>query len=94
MRYLTSTNPELEKLARSTPRGMAHWAGTGPVGASCDKCVHHADINVAGGKRVKHNRCLKFYRMMGRPGGVASPDTPACRHFEVERLQCPARVRR
>ena len=86
MRYLTSTNPELEKLARSTPPGMAHWAGTGPAGASCG----HGDINVAGRKRVKHNRCLKFYWMMGRPGA----DTPACRHFEVERLQCPARLRR
>jgi hypothetical protein len=81
VRYLTSTNPELEQLVRLTPRGMAHWASTGPINTTCGECAHLGAIGV--GKKTKRNRCLKFFDMMRETVGGFVPDsTPACRHFE------------
>jgi len=82
MDHLTSTNPELERAAAKTYPGMAHWAGSGPAGETCGKCLNYGDIGDDGGSRIKRNRCLKYYAMMDRVGGVIPAGTAACRHFE------------
>jgi hypothetical protein len=38
--YLTSVNPTLDRLAAATDCGQAHWAGTGPEGATCGQCAN------------------------------------------------------
>jgi hypothetical protein len=39
--YLTpGYAPELAAQIRKTRPGQAHWASTGPVGATCGECVH------------------------------------------------------
>jgi len=70
-KHLTSTNPELEELVRNTPRGMAHWSGTGPADATCGKC-----------RFLVKDRCSEFAQMMSKQGGKIPPETPACRYFE------------
>ena len=81
-RYLTSTNLKLEQQVRRTPAGMAHWANTGPVGATCKQCAHHGDIAGDDG-RSRRNRCSKYRALTSNIGGVVPSDTPACRHFLV-----------
>ena len=81
-RFLTSTNPELEQQVRCTPAGMAHWSGTGPIGATCKQCAHYGDIASDDG-RTRRNRCAKYRALTGSIGGVVPGDTPACRHFLV-----------
>jgi hypothetical protein len=77
MRHLTSTNPALEAAYRATPPGMAHWAGSGPVGRTCGQCLY-----LVGHKR-KHHRCYKYFQLMGRWSGEIARVTASCRHFEA-----------
>jgi hypothetical protein len=81
-RYLTSTNPVLEQQVRCTPAGMAHWSGTGPVGATCKQCAHYGDIAGDDG-RSRRNRCWKYHALTGNIGDVVPSDTASCRHFLV-----------
>jgi hypothetical protein len=80
--YLTSTNRELEQQVRCTPAGMAHWVGTGPVGATCKGCAFFRDIPRDNG-RTWHNRCKQYRALTGEIGGGIPRDTPACRHFQA-----------
>src|SRR5262249_53337541 len=80
--YHTSTNPDLERQARSTPPGMAHWAGTRPVGATCKGFVFFGDIPRENGP-TRHNRCKQYRTLTGEIGGCIRGDTPACRHFQA-----------
>ena len=34
---------ETERGLRITPRGMAHWSGTGPEGKTCRECAHYTN---------------------------------------------------
>ena len=78
-RHLTSTNPELEAAAARTPYGMAHWAGSGPIGKTCGQCVYLVDVN-----RSTPRRCAKYQQMMRRWGGVIARSTAACKYFEAK----------
>jgi hypothetical protein len=88
--HLTSANPELDRLIRATPPGMAHWAGTGPAGTVCEGCAHFGYREVKRDKTTgdvlstvrKTERCGKFYELMKRSGDRISPRTPSCRHFQ------------
>lgn len=73
---LTDPNPEVSRLHRSTVPGMAHWAGTGPVGARCGGCVFFTLIN-------RSTRCAKYAQMMnGKWGSKKLPDDmAACKYF-------------
>jgi hypothetical protein len=72
-------DPVVEIGWQSTPRGMAHWAGTGPPGATCQFCTHfQAD------KRGRHGYCQKYRELMC--GRVKKPvkfarDTKACHYY-------------
>jgi hypothetical protein len=76
---LTQPNPEFaQQLRRSTP-GMAHFADTGPFGATCGGCSYLARFV----RRAKHlDRCAKFTELMqGQVGDSVPRNTPACRYF-------------
>ena len=80
----TSTNPELEAQLRETPVGMAHWAGTGPVGKTCGDCVFWRDIGE--GTKLKKNRCRKFTQLTnGTIGPRPLPHkTRSCKYWEAK----------
>jgi hypothetical protein len=63
-------------MARTVP-GMAHFAGTGPSGATCAHCVHWQN-SVHGRKHI----CRKHEDLMGRSSTKPVPGTtPSCRYF-------------
>jgi hypothetical protein len=82
---LTLTQPDSEftqQLRQSVP-GMAHFAGTGPSGATCGGCDYFRSSK-------RGTRCAKFTELMrqafpsGRApaeGGDVPRATPACRYF-------------
>jgi hypothetical protein len=61
---------------------MAHWAGTGPIGATCKGCVFFGDIPREEGP-TRRNRCKQYRTLTGEIGGGIPGDTPACRHFQA-----------
>lgn len=77
----TLTQPDREfaqKLRRTVP-GMAHFAGTGPVGETCGTCGYLSEVTHRG-RRI--NRCAKFTELMqGKVGDSVPKRTPACRYF-------------
>lgn len=84
MDVLTEPNPELAKLIRQTPDGMAHWSGTGPDGTTCGTCKHHATIYPRGGKTAYAKRCKLYQdRSNGWVGGKIENSTASCKYFEA-----------
>lgn len=81
---LTEPNPELAKLIKQTPDGMAHWAGTGPSDKTCGQCKHLGAVYPHAGKTKYLSRCQLYQRRAnGRVGGKLPPNTPACKYFEM-----------
>jgi hypothetical protein len=87
--YLTSVNPTLDRLAAATDCGQAHWAGTGPEGATCGQCAFlgywQKSYNEAGDtvNTKKSAGCAEFYRLTGRHGAPVGRAALACRHFRA-----------
>lgn len=91
------TNPHGELIAHSVP-GMAHFAGTGPDGATCRQCA------LWGSKKTRREpgrpgallprRCKKFSQLLqGAVCATGVPHhTPACRHF-IDNPKAPAPYR-
>ena len=87
--YLTEGHsPELAMQIKRSRPGMAHFAGTGPFGATCGGCVflgYWKKIRNASGDTVKSQRvggCEKFHQLTRRHGPVVPPGTDACRYFQ------------
>ena len=81
MLHLTSIfDPEVERGRRETPPGMAHWAGSGPVGAKCTDCRH---LDLAKDSKIEKARCLKYALLMRRLGKKFSKRTAACKYFDA-----------
>jgi hypothetical protein len=80
--------PELAQQIKRTVRGMAHFAGTGPSGATCGTCQHlgyfRQRINAQG--VVVHTErcggCAAFNRLTGKHGDAPPPRTPGCKYYE------------
>jgi hypothetical protein len=78
---------EVDRLTEKTHTGMAHFAGTGPDGASCDDCFffrHNKKRSSKAGifDRFLSGHCAKHAELMGIKGGPAFPAAAlACRHF-------------
>ena len=68
---------ESERGFRETPRGMAHWAGSGPALRTCRDCVYFST------KARKKGRCGKFAQMMKKNGPKFGGYMPACKYFEA-----------
>jgi hypothetical protein len=81
-------SPELAVQIRRSREGQAHFAGTGPFGATCSECAflgYWKQIRNASGDTVKSQRvggCEKFRQLTGKHGPVVPPDTEACRYFQ------------
>lgn len=78
---LTQIDPELERKVSVTIPGMAHWSGSGPVGAQCGHCKFFVSIKRGLGNST---RCEKYASMMnGNYGPKKLPsETRACKYFE------------
>jgi hypothetical protein len=77
---LTAVNQQ----AASTFVGMAHFAGTGPVGGTCGQCSFWGDGNQPerfAKDRMKPRTCLKHRQLTGREGAAVPHYAGACRHF-------------
>jgi len=88
--HLTKGHDEVlaRQIAISKP-GMAHWAATGPLSATCKQCTHYGywqQRNAYGDELERPKRrtacCEKFFKLTGKHGNSIPPDTEACRHFE------------
>jgi hypothetical protein len=81
-------DPVLASQIRRTRAGMAHWAGSGPAGATCGECVflgYWKKILSASGDTLQSQRvsgCQKFRELTGKHGAVVPPSSEACRHFQ------------
>jgi hypothetical protein len=73
---------------RTTHPGQAHFANTGPFGATCGDCVflgYHQQIHNKSGDTIKttrHAGCKKFYQLTGKHGPRVPQHAAACRYFE------------
>jgi len=93
--HLTVIDPVLESRRTRTVPGMAHFAGTGPVGKTCRECLHwtgrgnESGYYAAGGKfgGVLRNRsCEKYRSMMHDTVGPTVPySAAACKYFEANK---------
>jgi hypothetical protein len=86
---LTSMHSEvLDHQIRTTYAGQAHFANTGPFGATCGECAfwgYYKRVRNKAGDNVKavHRRgCEKFYQLTGRHGEIVPANAAACRYFE------------
>ena len=79
---------ELEQQIRHTRAGMAHWAGSGPAGATCGQCLYWTyweQVRNEAGNTVKTRQrkgCGKYYALTDCHGPALPAVTEACRHFE------------
>lgn len=89
--HLTEPNPQLAAAQRKTPHGMAHWAGTGPQGATCRGCKHWGFSGyLAATGLLKDSHCDKYTRMMnGEAGGRLAHYQSACKYFEPVEIERP-----
>jgi len=84
----TGFSPELAMQIRRSRAGQAHFAGTGPFGATCGECVflgYWKQVRNISGDTVKSQRaggCEKFRQLTGKNGPVVPPRTEACRYFQ------------
>jgi len=87
--FLTTGHlPELAQQIQRSREGQAHFAGTGPLGATCGECAYLGywrQRRSGNGEIVKTERtggCEKFRELTGKHGAVVPPATSACRYFE------------
>jgi hypothetical protein len=87
--FLTQGHSDLvTQQIRATVPGMAHFANTGPFGATCGDCVflgYFQQIRDAAGNMVtaKHRKgCGKYFRLTATHGATIPANTSACRYFE------------
>lgn len=75
-----STVWPMDRLAHNTYQGMAHFAGTGPLGATCRDCTFLDNTNTKG---TKPRACRKFTELTGRKGKVVPLYADACKYFQA-----------
>ena len=74
----------IDKLARQSYAGMAHFAGTGPEGATCNRCMHY-DYDPIKNSGMMERPCKQFQRLTGKLGKSVPALASACRHFEPKK---------
>jgi hypothetical protein len=91
--YLTPGASEvLEHQLRTTHPGMAHFANTGPFGATCGNCgmlgYHRQHRNTSGDliKTTFTHGCAKFYAPLEHMGRACRPTLP-----RADTLNCDQR---
>ena len=78
---LTQPDPEFSQRLCQTVPGMAHFAGTGPVGETCGKCRYLIEST----RRKRSHRCAKYTELMRCIGDDVPKQTPACRYYSARR---------
>jgi len=79
---------ELDHQIRTTHAGQAHFANTGPFGATCGECVflgyHQKHFSKAGDlvRATHRGGCEKFYQLTNKHGPIVPAHAAACRYFE------------
>jgi hypothetical protein len=80
--------PDVARQIALSYSGMAHFAATGPLGATCGECVFYGYyrkiLNKAGNTirtRFRGNACQKFYEFTKRHGPDFPDNAEACRYF-------------
>ena len=83
------TEAPIDRFARASHPGMAHFAGTGPHGSTCRECIFWAhgphDYRAKNGKYrglIEPATCKKFQQMTGVMGSKIPDDALACKYFE------------
>ena len=86
--YLTPGYDEiLTYQIRTTQSGQAHFANTGPFGATCEECAFYSYfrkfLNSSGDviKTQRRNGCAKYLQLTGKHGPGFPASTSACRYF-------------
>ena len=75
---------EFAKKVAASPAGMASWAGTGPLGETCEHCQFFAASDYLRGECKRYVE-LRKAQGEGKPVPIAfSARTPACRHFKPD----------
>lgn len=77
----TTPDGHLVKEAAATPRGMAHFTGTGPDGTYCVGCTF---FNVKQ-KMLYTGTCKKYVALSRGKGIEFSGRTLSCRYYEEKR---------
>jgi hypothetical protein len=78
----------LDHQIRTTHKGQAYWANTGPFGTTCGECVfwgYFRTRRTTAGEAVKARHvqaCAKFHELTGKHGAVVPANAPSCRYFE------------
>lgn len=75
---MTLTQIEGVPSRASARPGMAHFAGTGPVGKQCGGC---ALLKTIEGRNTLY-RCIKFQQLTGKQGNCIRREFEACKYFE------------
>lgn len=87
--------PDVPDSADAVP-GMAHFAGTGPYGATCGGCVFrgyqrqsltgvwNARTNDHDFRWYRHPGCAQYKTLIGRHGPTISADNRACKYFQAK----------
>jgi hypothetical protein len=86
VRNLTVPNPDLEKFESKTVDGMAFWAGSGPPGSTCGKCLNYGyEYRKENGDTANRpSGCALYWKQMHKHGARAIPkSTAGCKYFET-----------
>jgi hypothetical protein len=85
---LTQGDPVFDHQIQATHRGQAHFANTGPFGATCGECAllgyYQQHFNKTGDviKATHRGGCQKFYELTGKHGPIVPKHVPACKYFK------------
>ena len=71
--------PRIAEAIAQSYEGMAHFAGTGPRGATCGGCIHWGNGT---GQEARERGCSKFRSMTGCVSKMVPMFASACRYFE------------
>ena len=94
-KHLTKAHaPDMQAKIDCTPAGMAHWAGTGPAGETCRRCLEMYDDEHPPkyeGGLITGRRCRKRSRLSGAGSNAMPASTPACIYFKLNE-KAPAEI--
>jgi hypothetical protein len=83
------TEAPIDRFARASHPGMAHFAGTGPQGKTCRECVFWAhgphDYRAKNGKYrglIEPAKCNKYQQITTQAGAKVPDEAMSCRYFE------------
>jgi hypothetical protein len=84
------TEAPVDRLARASYPGMAHFARTGPVNSTCRECLfwQHGphDYRAKNGKwrgLIEAATCKKYRMITLQEGAKVPDDAPACKYFDL-----------